>query len=139
MLPAFELSPRVSALIRPDWQGIRQALLRSIYATLLILVMLLPANFVAYALFSTLFRGNATGGVKYAALHHLGGYWVGSSASALAVGPLVWWAALTWEVLFWASCLSALAVLLLWSVRAVASKVARRAQQHETLDAARAA
>jgi hypothetical protein len=140
MLPSIDMSPHLPAVVQPDWLGFRHALLRSAYAVLLVLVMMLPANFVAFALFSTLFHGNATGGVQFAALHHVAGYWLGTAAAALSVEPLVWWAAALWEVLFWASCAAAVTVMVLWSVRAVAGKVSAHARRaHETLEGRTAA
>jgi hypothetical protein len=140
MLPTVDLSPRLSALLQPDWLGFRHALLRSIYAGLLVLVMLLPANFVAFALFSTLFNGSAFGGMHFAATHHLSGYWVGTEADANTVLPLIWWAAAAWEVLFMASCASALTILVLWIVRALAGKLTVHAQRlSRSIDHARVA
>jgi hypothetical protein len=140
MLPTLDLSPRMSALFQPDWLGLRYALLRSLYAGLLILVMLLPANFVAYALFSTLFSGSAFGGMHFAATHHLSGYWVGTAADADSVAPLIWWAAAAWEVLFLASCASAVTIAVLWTVRALAGKLTVHAQRlSRPIDHARAA
>ena len=122
MVPSLDLSPRVAALLQSNWLGFRHALLRSLYAVLLVLVMLLPANFVAVALASTLFHGSAIGGIQFAATHHVNGYWLGTATEADSVAPLIWWADAAWEVLFWASCASALTVVVLWTVRTFAGK-----------------
>lgn len=140
MLPTFALPARLASLIQPDWLGYRHALLRSGYAFLLALVMLLPANFVAYALSATLFHGGAFGGMQFAAAHHMSGFWLGTAAAADPVAPLVWWAAAGWEILFWASCLSGLTVFILWTARALAGQLAIRAHRlPRPLDGARAA
>lgn len=127
MLPTFALPSRIAAFVQPDWLGYRHALVRSAYACLLVLVMLLPANFVAYALFSTLFHGGAFSGMQFAATHHMSGFWLGTESTADRVAPQIWWAAAIWEALFWASCASALTVLCLWLMRALAGRLTNRA------------
>lgn len=140
MLPALDLSAHVRAAFRRDWSGVRHALLRSTYAGLLMLVMLLPANFVAFALFATLCHGTALAGYQYAAQRHLAGYWVASPAGRFTVLPVVWWASAAWEVLFWASCGSAVVVFALWAGRAVAGRlVVRSRQMQRHADGVRAA
>jgi hypothetical protein len=134
MLPSLDLSARVPLSLQPDWPVVRHAMLRSVYAGLLVLVMLLPANFVAFALFATLCHGTAIAGLHYAAQHHVAGYWVASPAGPLPAAPIVWWAAAAWEVLFWASCGSAVVVFVLWVVRFVAGRLAvhsERVQRQE--------
>jgi hypothetical protein len=123
MLSATEAQPYVSSARRMDWGEVRYALIHTMYALLLVLVMLLPANFVAYALCSTLYHGGALGGASYAAAHHLGGYWLGTSDSAIEVGAPLWWMAATWEWLFWASCTSGLLLCVLWALRLVIERV----------------
>jgi hypothetical protein len=123
MLSATEAQPYVSAAGRIDWGEIRYALIHTMYALLLVLVMLLPANFVAYALCSTLYHGGALGGAHYAAVHHLSGYWLGTSDSAMEVGALLWWMAAIWEWLFWASCASGLLLFVLWAARLTVEQV----------------
>lgn len=126
MSPTTDVQARHAALSRVDWPGYRHALARTLYALLLVLVMLLPANFVAYALCSTLYHGGALAGARYAAGHHLGGYWMGSDAGATHVGATMWWMAAIWESLFWASCAAALVVFVLWIGRGLAARVRTR-------------
>jgi hypothetical protein len=114
MIPTTGAPARRAAPSRPDWRGYRYALARTLYAFLLVLVMLLPANFVAYALCTALYHGDALTGALYAFGHHLPGYWVGSDSSVIPVGASVWWMAAVWESLFWASCAAALVVFALW-------------------------
>lgn len=117
---------RLAALARADWAGYRHALSRTFYALLLVLVLLLPANFVAYALCATIYRGGALAGALYASSHHLTGYWMGSDSGATAVGAVMWWMAAVWEALFWASCGAALVIFVLWMVRGLATRTRAR-------------
>jgi hypothetical protein len=135
MLPSVDLSARVPTTFQLDWLGLRHALARSVYAGLLVLVMLLPANFVAFALFATLCRGTALAGLQFAAQHRLSGYWVASAAGGLPVQPIVWWASAAWEVLLWASCASAVLVFVLWAIRFVAGRLGGRALRTHHLGA----
>ena len=102
-----------------DWEGYGHAALHTAYALLVALTMLLPANFVAFALTTTLAHGGALAGARYAAAHHLVGYWMAADSTATPVGAGLWWASAAWECLFWASCASALLLCLLWVARAV--------------------
>lgn len=108
---------------RIDWRGYRHALLRSLYALLLTLLLLLPANFIAYAISLSTNGGSALQGLAYALAHHLMGYYVMSSAGVLVIGAAEWWAAVVWECLFWLSCLSALLLFSLWIVRALLARL----------------
>ena len=118
---------------RLDWRGYRHALLRSLYALLLILLLLLPANFIAYALSLSTNGGSALQGLGYALAHHLTGHYVLSATGALAIGAAEWWAAIVWECLFWLSCTSALLLFTLWALRAVLARLAPRLRRRHTL------
>lgn len=133
MLSATQAQPYASAARRIDWGEVRYALIHTMYAVLLVLVMLLPANFVAYALCSTLYHGGALGGAHFAAVHHLNGYWLGTGDSAIEVGALLWWMAAVWEWLFWASCASGLLLCALWAARLTIERInahLRAARRH---------
>jgi hypothetical protein len=126
LLPATDAHPRPLATARIDWPGYRHALARTLYALLLALVMLLPANFVAYALCTTIYHGGALSGARFAAVHHLAGYWMGTDAEHAPVGALMWWAAAVWECLFWISCASAVVIFVLWLVRLLVDRLHSR-------------
>lgn len=136
-------SPRATRLgpataQRLDWRGYRHALLRSLYALLLTLLLLLPANFIAYALSLSTNGGSALQGLGYALAHHLTGYYVLSSAGARAIGAAEWWAAAVWACLFWLSCASALLLFTLWAVRAVLVRLVPRLRGRRALTPVRA-
>ena len=115
---------RAPALPHLDWLGYSHALLRSAYALLLILVMLLPANFVAYAICLTLYR-NEVAASAHTAGQHLSGNWLLYPDVAFSAGTPLWGLATFWGVLFWASCLSAVITFALWSVRALVQHLPR--------------
>lgn len=121
------------------WRGYRHAFLRSLYALLLVLVLLLPANFIAYALSYSTTGGSAIQGLVYAWTHHLAGYFVAAQGQASAVGAAYWWAGAVWEVLLWLSCASAVVLLVLWAVRLVLARLTRNTSARRTLTSARAA
>ncbi len=104
---------------RTKWSGYRHALARTLYAGLLVLVMLLPANFIAAMIATSVYHGDALLGAHYATMHHLAGYWmlVGEQATAVTAGA--WWATAVWETLFGASCASGLALVGLWLGRSI--------------------
>jgi hypothetical protein len=104
---------------RTKWSGYRHALARTAYAVLLVLVMLLPANFIAAMIATSVYHGDALLGARYAITHHLAGYWVIVGEKATAVTAGAWWATAVWEGLFWASCASGLALVGLWLGRSV--------------------
>jgi hypothetical protein len=85
--------------------------------------MLLPANFIAAALSTSMNHGDALVGAHYAAAHHLAGFWVVVGGRATAVTAGAWWATAVWEALFWASCASALTLVGLWLGRAAAQRM----------------
>jgi hypothetical protein len=114
---------------RVDWPGYGQALLRSAYALVLLLVTLLPANFVAYALLTTLYHGSALAGLEYALGHRHAGYWIGTQAHAAPAGAALWWLAATTESLFWVGCASALLLFALWMARFAAGYARPRRPQ----------
>ncbi len=124
---------------RWDWLGYRYALLRTFYALLLILLLLLPANFIAYALSYSTTGGSAVQGLGYAMSHHLAGYYVAAGGRASEVGAATWWAGAAWEVLLWLSVASAVLLLVLWAARMVLARLARDARTRRTLTRARAA
>lgn len=141
-LPPHILSDRASVR-RParrwDWPGYRHALLRTLYALLMFLLMLWPANFIAYAISYSTNGGSAIQGLSYAIGHHFAGYYVAAGGHASAVGAATWWASVVWEALFWLSCASAVVLLVLWSVRVVLARLARDAQARRVPTPARAA
>jgi hypothetical protein len=126
MLQATSTPIPVSTATRTDWTGFRHALARTLYALLLVLVMLLPANFIAAALATSMNHGDAFVGARYAAAHHLAGFWVVVGGKATAVTAGAWWATAVWEGLFWASCASGLALVGLWLGRALALRMRPR-------------
>lgn len=128
---ATRLGP--AATPRLDWRGYRHALLRSLYALLLILLLLLPANFIAYALSLTTNGGSALQGLGYALAHHLSGYYVLSTTGARAIGAAEWWTAAVWTCLFWLSCASALLLFTLWAARAVLARLVPRLRGRRAL------
>ena len=105
---------RPSAFRHPDWVGYRHALLQSLYALPVLLTLLLPANFIAYALSVSTNGGSALGGIKYGLDHHLAGHFVTSAGHATMIDALAWWAGAIWEGLFWLSCAGAVALFALW-------------------------
>lgn len=113
--------PRVRTLL--DWRRHLYIMAQTTYAVLLILLMLLPANFIANALTMALSHGDALAGARYAAAHHLAGYWLASGHGAIPASAGLWWIAATWECLFWASCASAILLVALWLVRATFERV----------------
>jgi hypothetical protein len=113
--------PRARTLL--DWRRHLYIAAQTTYAVLLVLLMLLPANFIANALTMVLSHGDALAGARYAATHHLAGYWLAASHGAIPASPGVWWIAATWECLFWASCGSAIILVALWLVRAAFERV----------------
>jgi hypothetical protein len=123
MFQATSVPTSLAASARKDWSGYRHALARTFYAVLLVLVVLLPANFIAAMLSISLYHGDAFLGAQYAAAHHLAGFWVVTGNRATAVEAGAWWAAAVWEGLFWASCVSALTLAGLWLGRAIALRV----------------
>ncbi len=105
---------------RRNWSGYRHALARTVYAVLLVLVMLLPANFIAAMIATSVYHGDAILGARYALTHHLAGYyWVIVGGKVTAVTAGAWWATAVWEGLFWASCASGLALFGLWLGRSI--------------------
>lgn len=123
MLQATSTPISLSTTTRTDWSGYWHALARTLYALLLVLVMLLPANFIAAALATSMNHGDALVGARYAAAHHLAGFWVAVGGRATAVTAGAWWATAVWEALFWASCVSGLTLVGLWLGRAVALRM----------------
>jgi hypothetical protein len=115
----------VSHSARTDWPGYRMAMARSAYAALLVLVMLLPANFIAAALSAAICHGDALLGARYADQHHLAGYWVAGTIGATEVTAGTWWAAALFESLFWASCVSGVLIFVLWIGRLVALRLSQ--------------
>jgi hypothetical protein len=123
MLPSAATRLHTPTLPRADWPGYRTALLRSAYALLLVLVMLLPANFVAYAICVALYHGGAFSGARFALSHHLTGYWLGGASYAVPVEAVLWWVAAACEVLFWISCVSGLVIAGLWVLRGLIEQI----------------
>lgn len=126
MLPTSDTRPLFSERLSIDWRGYRHALASTVYALLLVLVMLLPANFVAFALCTTLYHGGALEGARFAAVHRISGYWMGADVGATQVGAVMWWVAALCEALFWASCASAIIVFALWIGRAATERLRPR-------------
>lgn len=117
------IAPRSRARTLLDWRRHLYIAAQTSYAVLLVLLMLLPANFIANALTMVLSHGDALSGARYAAAHHLAGYWLASTHGPIAATAGLWWIAATWECLFWASCASAIILVALWLARTTIERV----------------
>jgi hypothetical protein len=126
MSPLAATRERLRALREANWRSYRYAVHHTLYALLITLVLLLPANFVAYTLSLALHIGSALRGLRFAAAHHLAGYWIAAGGTATPVTAGLWWLSAVWECLFWASCASAIALFILWIARLVTERVAAR-------------